>query len=386
MRYLGGSLKFGVHSFMNKFTLIMVSSLLLIGKSSFGQSTDSSTAPKSPKMVQRITYYPATYHNVPTKNHYISGFALGMDYTQERFNAGNADMSWDSSEMYTGGASGFNIYGMVMPKTFRNLMSKSPNMGSFNWGFGLNVNQFHRSRNERTVINTIRQDSVLTRLESSNISLYSMARYEWKWGILHPFVGVQGGVSLISSDQVTETIVTMTDYESYTSQNLNTVASAYVAPEIGARMRLAPWVSLVVSHEWKMGSQITLSDLNNTQFNGIVISAPQQEVAYQTGMWKFGILFDLSGNKNSREIEKEAYYDTTMVDENTPIVTPCAPCPKCPTTPSRTTQKSDMETIRMDQQPMPPQTIPNRTIPNTIQIPKKAMPPMVVPTPPKKKS
>lgn len=387
MRYLGGSLKFGVHTLMNKFTLLMVYSLLYVGKSSFAQSSDSTNTPESPKMVQRITYHPATYHYVPTNNHHISGFALGMDYSHERFNAGNADMSWDSSEMYTGGAGGFNIYGLVMPKTFLNLMSKSPNMGSFNWGFGLNVNQFHRSREERTAISTIRQDSVLTRIESSNVSLYTMARYEWRRGIFHPFIGVQAGVSLISANQVTETIVTMTEYESYTSRNLHTVASSYVAPEMGVRMRVAPAVSLVVSHEWKMGTQVKLSDLNNTQFNGILISAPQQEVAYQTGMWKFGILFDLSGNKNRREIDKEAYYDTTMVDENTPVVDPCPPCPKCPTTSSsRSTNKSDMETIRMDQRPMTPQSTPSRTIPNTIQVPKKSMPPMVVPTPPKKKS
>lgn len=124
---------------MNKITLIMISSLFLLGKSSFAQSSDSATTPKAPKMVQRITYYPATYHYVPTNNHYISGFALGMDYTQERFNPDQADMAWDSSDMYTSGSSGFNIYGLVMPNTFRNLKTKSPNMGSFNWGFGLNL-------------------------------------------------------------------------------------------------------------------------------------------------------------------------------------------------------------------------------------------------------
>jgi hypothetical protein len=376
---------------MNKFALLMVSSLLYMGKSSFSQFSDSATTPKAPKMVQRITYYPATYHYVPTNNHYISGFALGMDYTQERFNPDQADMAWDSSDMYTSGSGGFNIYGLVMPNTFRNLMMKSPNMGSFNWGFGFNFNQFHRSREQKSVINTIRQDSVLTRIESSSVSLYTMARYEWRWGVLHPFVGVQAGASIISADQISETIIAMTEYESRTSRNLHTVASAYFAPEFGARIRLTPRTSLVASYELKMGSPIKLSDLNNTQFDGIAISAPQHEVAYQTGMWKFGILFDLSENKQQREVDKEAYYDTAMVDENAPVVTPCtpcAPCAPCPTvnSSSRSSNKSDMETIKMDQRPMTPNTNPSPTIPHTIQMPKKAMPPMVVPTPPKKKS
>ena len=389
---MGGSLKFGVYTFMKISNIVLVSSLLYIGNSIFAQTNDSVITRSTHRQVQKITYHPAQYNYISTPRNYISGFGLGLDYTNEAFT--NLDqLSWDSSENYISGSSGFNMYGLVMPKAIQRWKEKSPSMGSLNWGFGFNVNQFHKSRKERVVINTVNQDSAHTRLETANFSLYTMARYEWAWGKIHPFIGFQGGVSLLSTDQVTETYMMMTEYESHKQENITTNAAFYWAPEVGVRLRMSNWASLVLAHEWKMGSQIELADVNNTQFNGVEMKANQQQVNYQTGMWKIGILFDLSTNQRRKELVKESYYDTTMVMEEIQENKPCPPCP-CETKTTPRTQpvpnkKIDMEVKPMDSTPLPAPVTPRQsspTIPNTIRLPKKSMPSIVVPTPPKKKS
>ena len=377
---------------MNVSKIVLISTVLLSGKMLFAQSEDSLIIQKSHREVQRITYHPAQYRYISTPRNYISDFALGLDYSQESF-VDKADMNWDSSNTYLGNASGFNMYGLVMPKRIQKWKMASPRLASFNWGFGFNVNQFHKSKRERVVINTVNQDSAHTRLETANVSIYSMARYELGLGRFHPFFGLQAGVSFMSTNQVTETYMSLRDYESRSEDNVHTRAVTYAAPELGVRFRMNDWASVVVAHEWKFGSQIDLSDVNNTQFDGAQMTATQQSVNYESTMWKFGLLFDLSSNHRKKELVKEAYYDTSMVLEKIYEDKP-QPCPPCPcetktTEPSRTqtipNKKSDMEVNPGNSNPIVPAPS-SPSMPNTIRMPKKAMPSIIKPTIPKKKS
>lgn len=386
---MGGSLIFGVYTIMKISNIVLVSSLFIFGNTLFSQSNDSVIVRNSHREVQKIQYHPPQYRYISTPRNYISGFGLGIDYTNEIFT--NLDeMAWDSTENYISGSGGFSMYGLVMPKTIQKWKETSPNMGSFNWGFGFNVNQFHKSAKERVVINTLNQDSAHTRLETTNFSLYTMSRYEWALGRIFPFVGLHAGFSLLSTDQVTETYMVMRDYESKKQENLTTNVAYYWAPELGIRFRLGTGVSAVVSHEWKMGSQIDLADVNNTQFDGVQMSATSQNVSYQTGMWKFGFLFDLSSNHRKKELIREAYTDTTMVMERIYDESPCPPCP-CETKPEPRTRtvpntKTDMEVNPIQETPAPVSPRNSTpTVPN-IRLPKKSMPTIIVPTPPKKKS
>ena len=381
---------------MNVRNIILITTFLLLGNSLFSQTEDSVIIKNPYRKVQKITYHPAQYRYTSTPRNYISDFALGMDYSQESF-VNKADMTWDSSSTYLGNASGFNMYGLVMPKRIQNWKMASPRMGSFNWGFGFNVNQFHKSKKERVVINTVNQDSAHTRLETAHVSFYSLARYELAIGRFNPFIGLQAGASFISTNQVTETYMTLRDYESRAEDNIHTRVATYAAPELGVRFRMNSWASLVVSHEWKFGSQVDLSDVNNTQFDGAQMTATQQSVNYESTMWKFGILFDLSSNHRKKELIKDAYYDTTMVLERIYEDKP-QPCPPCPcetktTEPSRTqtipNKKTDLEVNPADSKPMVSPSAPTPatpSVPNTIRMPKKAMPSIIKPTIPKKKS
>lgn len=387
--YWGVCLIFGVCTIMKINYIVLVSCLFICGSKLFSQTSDSVIVRNSHREVQKIRYHPPQYRYVPTPRNYISGFGLGIDYTNESF-TNLEEMAWDSSENYISGSSGFSMYGLVMPRTIRKLKETSPNLGSFNWGFGFNVNQFHKSSKERVVINTINQDSAHTRLETSNFSLYTMSRYEWAMGRVFPFVGVQAGFSLLSTDQVTETYMVMTEYESHKQENLTTNVAYYWAPEVGVRFRLGTAVSAVLSHEWKMGSQIDLADVNNTQFDGLQLSATSQKVTYQTSMWKIGFLFDLSSNHGKKVLIHEAYTDTTMVMERIYDENPCPPCP-CETEPEPRTKtvpnsKTDMEVNPTQETPatVSPKTS-TPTVPN-IRIPKKSMPAIIAPKPPKKKS
>ena len=106
---MGGSLKFGVYTLMKISNIVLVSSLLFIGNSIFAQTNDSIVTKNTHRQVQKITYHPAQYNYISTPRNYISGFGLGLDYTNEAFT--NLDqLSWDSSENYISGSSGFNMY------------------------------------------------------------------------------------------------------------------------------------------------------------------------------------------------------------------------------------------------------------------------------------
>ncbi len=386
---------------MNISNIILVSSLLFIGNSTFAQNTDSIPNQNSPRMVKKVRYHPATYRNISKKDNYISGFALGLDYSSEKF-TDKMDMAWDSSNVFLGNSGGFNMYGVYMPKSIRNWRQNNPHFGNANFGFGFNVNQFHSSRKNLIQISTRNEDSARTHVENSHVSFYGMGRYEWGFGNIYPFFGIQGGVTLASTNQVTEMIMISNEYEQRAQTNMTTTATTYFAPEIGIRVRLNSWFSLVASHEWKYGNQLNLTDVKNVQFNGNDARAPQNSVTYQTGMYKFGVLFDLSGNKHDREIIKEAYYDTIMVMEEEQQNKPCPPCPcEVNTKPLKDSNKSD---ISVD--PSSPQTVPSNgsnssstikipgsngpAIPNTFEMPKKKLPtgitPKPVPLPTKKKS
>ncbi len=388
---------------MNIRNIVLVSSLLYIGNTLSAQTTDSIPIQNSHRMVQKVRYRPATYRNIPVKDNYISGFALGLDYTSENF-TNKPDMAWDSANLYLGNSGGFNMYGVFMPKSIRNWRKNNPHFGNANFGFGFNVNQFHSSRKNLIQISTRNEDSARTHVTNSHVSFYGMGRYEWALGNIYPFVGFQAGFTIASTDQVTEMIMISNEYEQRAQTNMTTSSATYLAPEIGIRMRLNPWFSIVASHEWKYGSQFNLTDVKNVQFSGNDARVPQNSVSYHTGMFKFGVLFDLS-DKYDREIIKEAYYDTTMVLEEIQQNNPNKPCPPCPcevnSKPLKDTNKSD---ISVD--PSNPQTVPsdgsNRsstikipdsnttTIPNTMQLPKKKLPtsisPKSVPLPTKKKS
>lgn len=374
--------------------------LNLIGFSqAFSQNTDSTVTVFSHRRVQKITYHPEQYRNVPHRDNYISVFALGVDLAREQFVSKPDIEGWGHG--YLEPTSGFNIYGIYMPKSFRNIRQNNRSIGSFNWGFGLSVNQFRKSNEETVEINTANRDLAKTRLTSDHFSFYSIARYEWGLGRLYPFVGLSGGFVYASTQLETRNFLQLSGYENSSTNHVHGSSTAFIAPEIGMRLRLNSWVSAVVAYEWRSGSTIKMDDYDATYFNTsqAQFNTTRKNVEYQTEAWKFGFLFDLSGNKHSREVVREAYTDTTYVMEQIQPEKPCPPCPACPTntTPSNTspenkdTKKTDLQ-IRPTQpsNPNPVPTQPAPTLRDTprdpVEVPKKPLPGIAIPKPTIKKS
>ena len=281
------------------------------------------------RTVRKITYVGPRYKRTPVRYNYVSDFALGMDYSSEMY----ADLSKVNQNAiygeYLTRSGGFNIYGMGSTKWSRN----NPTMGSYVWGLGVNVNQFHEGDRSYVELSTDRGDSAFTQLSTISAQLYWLNRYEFQIARrLYPFIGINAGLLINSASQTTKPFVALQGYEPETQENVHGHVSTYFSPELGVRLRLSSWVSLSVSHEWRFGGNTEVANLDNSSFNNIQFDLKTDQTQMQSSMWKVGFLFDLSGGKYDREKIAEGYYDTSMeVQRVEPINRyrnrPCPPCP-----------------------------------------------------------
>ena len=357
------------------------------------QSNDSIPTVYSHRQVRKITYHAEEYKNVPVKDNYISVFALGTDLVREQF-TDKVDMNWGNEKNpYLQATSGFNIYGLYMPRSLRNRRQSGVNFGNFNWGFGLSVNQFRSTNREIVEINTANRDKANVRWSSDNFSFYSIARYEWGWGRFYPFLGIQGGIVYASTHEYVQNYLQLSGYESNSIRHIHGSTTAFIAPEVGFRLRLSSWVSAVVSYELRSGSNILIDDYQSAQYKPLEgqFQMDRKNVSYQTQAWKFGFLFDLSGSKCQREIVRNAYYDTSYIMEEVPRSTPCPACPECPgetQTLKTSPENKDSKKTNLEIKPNQPSTtipapVPNKPTPTqrNTTIPKKPLPGIVVPKP-----
>lgn len=332
---------------------------LLIGCSLnlFAQvSSDSSKSTAGPRKVQKITYHQPEYTYIKKEQNYVSAFALGLDYSQESY---LSKPNWDSMNQLQN-AGGFNIY-WIGPAIGRNLWNQNgANSGLVNWGGGFNFNHFRSGDKYNVEFNTVNRDSGYTRLKTSAVQFYLFARYEYQMGRVYPFVAFNAGINAHSTNQHSKTYLTLTEYESTSSETIESEANVYIAPEVGVRVRLNSYVSLVTSYQQRMGTDIGIIDLHNSKFNGLMpqYSANLNKVKYETGMFKVGFLFDMSMDKHEKKIVKEGYYDTTEVLEYPPTTNPCPPCPcenktrtSTPTNTRTTTRPSQASKVDMDVNP-----------------------------------
>lgn len=346
MRFLGEKVNLRVISFMKPLLLSILTSFSLSISAQI--STDSSKAVVGPRKVQKVTYHQPEYTYTPKNSNYVSAFALGLDYSQESY---LNNIGWDSMDQLKN-AGGFNIY-WIGPAIGRNLWNQNGvNSGVLNWGGGFNFNHYRSGDKYNVEFNTVNRDSGYTKLKTSAFQFYLFARYEYQMGRVYPFFAINAGVNGHSTNQYTQTYLVLTEYESSRSENIESNANVYFAPEVGLRMRISPYVSIVSSYQQRMGTEIGIVDLHNSKFNGLMpqYSANLNKVKYETGMFKIGFLFDLSMDKHEKKIVKEGYYDTTEVLEYPPTASPCPPCP-CENKSRTTTPTNSRTTTRPNQAP-----------------------------------
>ena len=291
--------------------------------------TDTIITMRTHRTVRKITYVGPRYKRTPVRYNYVSHFALGMDYSSEMYaDLSKANQSTIYGEYLTR-SGGFNIYGLGSTKWSRN----NPSMGSYVWGLGLNVNQFHDGERSHVELSTDRGDSAFTQLRTNSTQIYWLNRYEFQIARrLYPFIGVNAGLLINSANQRTKPFMALQGYEPETQENVYNHVSTYFSPELGIRLRLSSWVSLSVSHEWRFGGTTEIANLDNSTFNNIQFDLKTDQTEMQSSMWKVGFLFDLGGGKYDREKIAEGYYDTSMeVQRVEPINRyrnkPCPPCP-----------------------------------------------------------
>ncbi len=306
-------------------------------KSEVGTPQDDSVITmRTHRTVRKITYVSPRYNRTPVRYNYVSHFALGMDYSSEMYDDLSAANQSSIYGEYLTRSGGFNIYGLGSTKWSRN----NPSMGSYVWGLGINVNQFHEGDRTYVELSTDRGDSAFTQLSTISTQLYWLNRYEFQIAHrLYPFLGINAGLLINSASQTTKPTMALQGYEPETQENVHGHVSTYFSPELGVRFRMSSWVSLSVSHEWRFGGTTEVANLDNSSFNNIQFDLKTDQTEMQSSMWKVGFLFDLSGGKYDREKISEGYYDTTMeVQRVEPINRyrnkPCPPCPCNTTNPS----------------------------------------------------
>lgn len=280
--------------------------------------SDSAKVNPNIRKVQKITYHQPQYSYTPKKTNYVTQFALGIDYTDESY---LVKPTWDSLGQLQN-AVGFNIYWIGSPIQ-RNIWNQNDlNTGILNWGGGFNFNHYKSGEKFNVEFNTTNLDSGYTQLETSAFQFYLFAKYEYQMGGIYPFFAVNTGINTHRIKQFSETYLVLTEYESVNEVTLNKSVNVYVAPEIGIRIRLNEHLSLITSYQKRFGTDIEIVDLRNTKFNGLLAQyAPNlNNVKFETGMFKLGLLLDFS-QKQDKRILKDGFYDTTIVEE---VI--CPPC------------------------------------------------------------
>ncbi len=350
-------------------------------------TAQDSTKSKSLKKRMVVNQYPAEYQYTYHDDPYVTGFALGIDYQQDKF---NKKLDWDVNNHYQR-AGGFNIYFM----SGNQLKQQNP-FGSINWGGGFSMTFQGEGKSVTTLLNTVNQDSAKTYLSVLSPQLYAFARYEYKIGPFYPFVGINAGVKWYSTSQNSETFVTLKDYENQNSDNVDVTGSVYVAPEIGVRIKLSKVTSIVTTYKVIAGGDLNLVDLNESKMNSWQYVLNKRTESMNLNQLKIGFLFNLSERSHTKKVIREAHSDTTWVNEDE-INSNTYPCPCCPKTSTNTTPRTPQKQSEMDAEPFNPDYKKNSTIesypsnsrfPNpeqpSINIPKKPLPgikPVPIPKP-----
>ncbi len=258
-----------------------------------------------------------TYRYISKPKRYINDFALGLYYSQESF---TNNLSWDtlrfrnSDSKFVPGSqmnkvSGFGFHFLFGGRKF----IPQTQLGSFNWGLGMDFNHFRRGPKTQVAFNNDLEDKGFTRLETSAVTFHGIARYEKRVGLLYPYAAAKVGFNFYSTQQYTEAHRTSTNYESTNSENISTDITPYFAYELGIRAKLAPGISAFASYENRTGNQLEVVNISQSTFNGFEYKNDVKTVDYKIENIKFGFLFDLSSVEREKEVVSPYRLDTTYI-------------------------------------------------------------------------
>ena len=274
------------------------------------QDTSSYIIKKERRMVVNQHQPQYTYTQIPNK--YIEDFALGIDYQQESF---SKILEFDSAKKNYQNAGGFNLYFMSGLNQRLKL-----NSGGLLWGGGFSVNFQNDGKRYGIQLTTDTKDSGYTCTENTSAQIYGLSRYEYRMGPFIPFVGIQLGLKWFSSSQYINSYIKLAQYESSSSsEHIRSTGSLYAAPEIGFRLRMGAVGSFVASYSVMMGGDLNLTDIDQSSFTGFKMNMVTRNAKLDMQQFRFGFLFDLSTHHNEKKLVKDAYTDTSWVEEITEV-------------------------------------------------------------------
>jgi hypothetical protein len=260
-----------------------------------------------------------TYQYISKPKRYINDFALGLYYSQESF---LDPISWDSLRFRNSDAqfvpgsqmnkvSGFGFHFLFGGRQF----VPQTQIGSFNWGLGMDFNHFRRGPKSDVVFNTDLEDKGFTRLETSAFNFHGIARFEKRVGLIYPYAAAKIGFNLYSTQQYTEAYRNSTSYESQNTENISTDVTPFFSYELGVRARLTGGFSVFASYENRTGNKLEVVNLSQSTFNGFTYNNDVRVLDYKIENIKFGVLFNLSAaERERREITPERFDTTYMTN------------------------------------------------------------------------
>lgn len=267
------------------------------------------------RVAYTVTQKEPVYRYESKPIHYVSDVAFGLYYSNESF---LDPISWDSLR-YRNSDSRF-VPGFQMNKVSgvgfhfifggRKFIPRTQ-LGSFNWGFGMDFNHFKNGPKSEVVFNNDSEDKGFTRLETSAFNFHGMARFEKRVGPIYPFAAVRFGFNLYSTHQYIESYRASAEYESTNSNNLSTSVTPFISYELGLRARINSGLSFFASYENRSGNQLEVVNLGNSSFDGFTYKNDVRAVDYRVGNIKYGILINFSAAEREKILVLPARSDTT---------------------------------------------------------------------------
>ncbi len=197
----------------------------------------------------------------------------------------------------------------------------------FDWGMMF----YGRTPNSNVVINTQNEESGYTRLKNNSMDLMFKLHVEYANSPVVPYINASLGTRFYYTNQRVRSYLALKDNESGTTHNAAFTASLMAGLGVGARVKLAPRVSLDARYDYMIGTKTSQVDLQRSRFNGLNYNLVKRSLTPSHSMLRLGIILDLSGETRERVLKKpghykEVYYDSLIVEnvsDSSVIVLPC---------------------------------------------------------------
>lgn len=188
---------------------------------------------------------------------------------------------------------------------------KNSDLGAYLGGeFGMQF--LGRGPKSQVVINTVHQDSGYTRLNSMSMDFFMRGHLEYGRFFIKPYLNFMAGPRIYTTGQHTESYMKLTDYENSDQSNVHTSVSLMAGAAIGARVRIAPLVSLDARWEYMRGTAVNLVNLDKSEFNGLSYTLSKFNATPEYSQFKVGILFELSDNSPKEDKRYTQYNQSEM--------------------------------------------------------------------------